>query len=312
MAAVSSISPSFRPSSTKKSSSSSKLTTATSCSFVNPTRSSSSSGRISCSVLKSSPLHYSSLRHSLFSSSTSSSSSPAKNSKNKRMSVKMMSVDAGIGVMGTKLGMMTYFEPVGGKVVPVTVVGFREGNIVTQIKTEATDGYDAVQIGYRRVRDKKLKKPEMGHLNKIGAIPLRHLQEFRLTDIEGFEPNQKLVVEEIFKEGDLVDVSGTTIGKGFQGGIKRWNFKRGQMTHGSKSHRQLGSIGAGTTPGHVYKGKKMPGRMGGTKTKIRKLPIIKIDNDLRIIMIKGALPGKPGNLLRIAPAKIVGVNIPKN
>lgn len=128
-----------------------------------------------------------------------------------------MSVDAGIGVMGTKLGMMTYFEPVGGKVVPVTVVGFREGNIVTQIKTEATDGYDAVQIGYRRVRDKKLKKPEMGHLNKIGAIPLRHLQEFRLTDIEGFEPNQKLVVEEIFKEGDLVDVSGTTIGKGFQG-----------------------------------------------------------------------------------------------
>ncbi|KAI3854358.1 hypothetical protein MKW92_047233 [Papaver armeniacum] len=301
MAAVSSISPSFRLSSTKKSSSSSNLTTTTtSCSFVNPT------------LLKSSPLHYSSPATPLFSSSTSSSSSPAKTSKNKRMSVKMMSVDAGIGVMGTKLGMMTYFEPVGGKVVPVTVVGFREGNIVTQIKTEATDGYDAVQIGYRRVRDKKLKKPEMGHLNKIGAIPLRHLQEFRLTDIEGFEPNQKLVVEEIFKEGDLVDVSGTTIGKGFQGGIKRWNFKRGQMTHGSKSHRQLGSIGAGTTPGHVYKGKKMPGRMGGTKTKIRKLPIIKIDNDLRIIMIKGALPGKPGNLLRIAPAKIVGVNIPKN
>lgn len=96
------------------------------------------------------------------------------------------------------------------------------------------------------------------------------------------------------------------------GGIKRHNFRRGPMTHGSKSHRALGSIGAGTTPGHVYKGKKMPGRMGGTKTKIRKLKIVKIDNDLRVVMIKGAVPGKPGNLLRITPAKIVGKNIPKN
>lgn len=127
-----------------------------------------------------------------------------------------MSMEAGIGVMGTKLGMMTYFEP-NGTVVPVTVVGFREGNIVTQIKTEATDGYTAVQVGYRRVRDRKLTKPEMGHLQKSEIIPLRHLQEFRLQSVEGFEPNQKLVLEEIFKEGDLVDVAGTTIGKGFQG-----------------------------------------------------------------------------------------------
>lgn len=121
-----------------------------------------------------------------------------------------------MGVMGTKLGMMTYFEP-SGKVVPVTVVGFREGNIVTQIKTVATDGYDAVQIGYRRIRERKLTKPEMGHLQKAGAIPMRHLQEFRLQDIQGFESNQRLAVEEIFNEGDLVDVSGITIGKGFQG-----------------------------------------------------------------------------------------------
>lgn len=96
------------------------------------------------------------------------------------------------------------------------------------------------------------------------------------------------------------------------GGIKRHNFKRGPMSHGSKSHRQLGSIGAGTTPGRVYKGKKMPGRMGGTKTKIRKLKIVKIDKDLNVLMIKGGVPGKPGNLLRITPAKIVGYNIPKN
>uniref|UniRef100_A0A0C9S843 Large ribosomal subunit protein uL3c n=1 Tax=Wollemia nobilis TaxID=56998 RepID=A0A0C9S843_9CONI len=223
----------------------------------------------------------------------------------------MASYEGGIGVMATKLGMMTYFEP-GGKYVPVTVVGFREGNIVTQIKTEATDGYDAVQVGYRRIRDRKLTKPEMGHLNKAGAIPMRHLQEFRLTSVEGFEPNQRLEFDQVFKEGDLVDVSGKSIGKGFQGGIKRHNFKRGPMTHGSKSHRQLGSIGAGTTPGHVYKGKKMPGRMGGTKTKIRRLQIVKIDTELRTLMIKGAVPGKPGNLLRITPAKIVGKNIPKN
>ncbi|PON56659.1 Ribosomal protein [Parasponia andersonii] len=223
----------------------------------------------------------------------------------------MMSMEAGIGLMATKLGMMSFFQD-DGKVVPVTVVGFKEGNIVTQVKTQATDGYDAVQVGYRRVRDRKLTKPELGHLEKAGAIPMRHLQEFRLQSVEGFEPNQRLQLEEMFKEGDLVDVSGTTIGKGFQGGIKRHNFKRGPMTHGSKSHRALGSIGAGTTPGRVYKGKKMPGRMGGTKRKIRKLKIVKIDKDLNVVMIKGALPGKPGNLLRITPAKIVGLNIPKN
>ncbi|KAL6493908.1 60S ribosomal protein L3 [Orobanche gracilis] len=221
------------------------------------------------------------------------------------------SMEAGIGLMGTKLGMMSYFDST-GVVSPVTIVGFREGNIVTQVKTEATDGYDAVQVGYRRVRDRKLTKPELGHLQKSGVIPLRHLQEFRLQSVDGFEPNQRLALGELFKEGDLVDVSGTTIGKGFQGGIKRHNFKRGPMSHGSKSHRQLGSIGAGTTPGRVYPGKKMPGRMGGTKTKIRKLKVVKIDSELNVVMIKGAVPGKPGNLLRITPAKIVGKNIPKN
>lgn len=118
--------------------------------------------------------------------------------------------------MGTKLGMMSYFEE-SGEVVPVTVVGFKEGNIVTQIKSEANEGYNAVQVGYERVRDRKLSKPEMGHLEKVGAIPMRHLQEFRLTSVEGFEPNQRLALDEMFKEGDLVDVSGITIGKGFQG-----------------------------------------------------------------------------------------------
>lgn len=143
---------------------------------------------------------------------------PLTNNRNRNFSLSIvaMSMEAGVGVMGTKLGMMSYFEP-DGKVVPVTVVGFREGNIVTQIKTDATDGYDAVQVGYRRVRDKKLTKPEMGHLEKAGVIPMRHLQEFRLQGLDGFEIGQKLLFEELFKEGDVVDVSGTTIGKGFQG-----------------------------------------------------------------------------------------------
>lgn len=246
---------------------------------------------------------------------SSSPIQPLTNQKHPRMATVAMSMEAGIGVMGTKLGMMTYFDPDdNGKVVPVTVVGFKEGNIVTQVKTQATDGYDAVQVGYRRVRDRKLTKPELGHLAKAGTIPLRHLQEFRLPApvAHAFQPNQRLDFRELFAEGDLVDVSGTTIGKGFQGGIKRHHFRRGPMSHGSKSHRALGSIGAGTTPGKVYKGKKMPGRMGGTNRKIRKLKVVKIDDDLGVVMINGAVPGKPGNLLRIAPAKIVGKNIPKN
>ncbi|GAB4862040.1 60S ribosomal protein L3 [Ancistrocladus abbreviatus] len=140
------------------------------------------------------------------------------------LEIRMMSMEAGVGVMGTKLGMMSYFQE-DGKVIPVTVIGFREGNIVTQVKTVSTDGYNSVQVGYRRVRDRKLTKPELGHLSKSGIIPLRHLQEFRLPSVDGFSPNQMLLFNELFKEGDLVDVSGTTIGKGFQGGIKRHNFK---------------------------------------------------------------------------------------
>lgn len=223
----------------------------------------------------------------------------------------MSSVEAGVGLMGTKMGMMTYFTE-DGIAVPCTVVGFHEGNIVTQVKTDATDGYTAVQVGYRRVRDRKLTKPQLGHLNKVGAIPMRHLQEFRVVSAEGFEPNQRLQLEEMFKAGDLIDVVGDSIGKGFQGGIKRYNFARGQMTHGSKSKRQLGSIGAGTTPGRVYPGKKMPGQMGSGRTKVRKLEIVKVDPELRAVLIKGSVPGKPGNLLRITPAKIIGKNIPKN
>lgn len=169
---------------------------------------SSASAAATPSPYPSSFLHLLPIRR--FSSLSLNAASPSKPS---RISASM---EAGIGVMGTKLGMMSYFDP-SGTVIPVTVVGFREGNIVTQVKTEATDGYSAVQVGYRRVRDRKLSKPELGHLEKSGIIPLRHLQEFRLQSVQGFEPNQRLAAAELFKEGDLVDVSGTSIGKGFQG-----------------------------------------------------------------------------------------------
>jgi large subunit ribosomal protein L3 len=130
--------------------------------------------------------------------------------------VRMGPLEAGVGLMGTKMGMMTVFTA-DGIAIPCTVVGFHEGNIVTQVKSEATDGYTAVQVGYRRVRDRKLTKPERGHLEKVGAIPMRHLQEFRVVNTEGYEPNQRLVLEDIFKDGDLIDVVGNSIGKGFAG-----------------------------------------------------------------------------------------------
>ncbi len=132
--------------------------------------------------------------------------------------VRMGPLEAGVGLMGTKMGMMTVFTA-DGIAIPCTVVGFHEGNIVTQVKSEATDGYTAVQVGYRRVRDRKLTKPERGHLEKVGAIPMRHLQEFRVLNTEGYEPNQRLVLEDIFKDGDLIDVVGNSIGKGFAGGF---------------------------------------------------------------------------------------------
>lgn len=132
--------------------------------------------------------------------------------------VRAASYEAGVGVMATKVGMMTYFDPENGKPVPVTVVGFREGgNVVTQVKTAATDGYDAVQVGYHGVREDKLTRPELGHLGKASAPPLRHLQEFRLVAVDAFDPGQALEFNELFKEGDLVDVSAKSIGKGFQG-----------------------------------------------------------------------------------------------
>jgi len=199
---------------------------------------------------------------------------------------------------------MTQIFNEAGLAIPVTVVQAGPCT-VTQIKTSQTDGYTAIQLGFRETRVKSLTKPELGHLAKSGAAPLRHLQEYRLGDTALYELGQE-VKADAFEAGQLVDVVGTSIGKGFAGYQKRHNFKRGPMSHGSKNHRQPGSTGAGTTPGRVYPGKRMAGQMGNVRVTVRKLTVIRVDAERNLILIKGAVPGKPGALLNILPATIVG------
>lgn len=209
-----------------------------------------------------------------------------------------------VGILGTKLGMTQIFDGETGAAIPITVV--QAGPcIVTQVKTKETDGYNSVQVGYEEVKEKAITKPELGHLSKSGAAPLRHLKEYRLKDATQYELGQTIKAD-IFKAGEIVDVSGKTIGRGFAGYQKRHNFRRGNMTHGSKNHRLPGSTGAGTTPGRVYPGKKMAGRYGGTQVTIRKLQVVEVDPEQNLLLIKGAIPGKPGNLLNIVPTKIIG------
>lgn len=208
-----------------------------------------------------------------------------------------------VGILGTKLGMTQVFDET-GKAIPVTVV--QAGPcVVTQIKTVETDGYTAIQVGYGETTQKALNKPKLGHLAKSSAAPLRHLQEYRLDDPASFSLGQEIKADS-FQVGQVVDVVGTSIGRGFAGYQKRHNFKRGPMAHGSKNHRLPGSTGAGTTPGRVYPGKRMAGRLGGTQTTIRKLSVVRVDADRNLLLIKGAVPGKPGALLNIVPATTVG------
>jgi large subunit ribosomal protein L3 len=209
-----------------------------------------------------------------------------------------------VGILGTKLGMTQIFDEV-GKAVPITVV--QAGPCpITQIKTPATDGYTAIQVAFGEVREKTLSRPERGHLSKHSQTPpMRHLREYRLDDTSPYQLGQTITVD-IFSPGQLVDVRGTSIGRGFAGYQKRHNFKRGPMAHGSKNHRLPGSTGAGTTPGRVFPGKRMAGRMGNATVTIRKLQVVRVDSERNLILIKGALPGKPGALVSITPAKVVG------
>uniref|UniRef100_A0A7S3VGR8 Large ribosomal subunit protein uL3c n=1 Tax=Dunaliella tertiolecta TaxID=3047 RepID=A0A7S3VGR8_DUNTE len=228
----------------------------------------------------------------------------------KPLNVVARSQASAVGIFGTKAGMMSYFRE-DGTCVPATVIALEGGNMVTMIKTEETDGYNAVQVGYKTVPERKVKKPELGHLKKAGCPPMRHLREFKLPRkdfVEVYEPGQQLEIEDIFKVGDEVDVAGKTIGKGFQGTIKRWHHHRGLMTHGSKSHREHGSTGASTTPSRVFPGLKMAGKMGNARRVVKQQEILKIDLARKAIVIKGCVPGKPGSVVEVTPAKIVGKN----
>ena len=204
-----------------------------------------------------------------------------------------------LGLLGNKIGMTQIFDE-SGNIIPVTILKVGPC-IVTQIKTFEKDGYDSVQIGYGRVLSKKLTQSELGHLQKSNIQPLKYLKEFKMNEDNGFKIGQVLNVDS-FSIGQLVNVRGKSIGKGFSGLQKRHNFARGPMTHGSKNHREPGSIGMGTTPGRVLPGKKMAGQLGNKITTIRKLKIIQINSEENILVIKGSVPGKPGNLLSIVPS----------
>jgi large subunit ribosomal protein L3 len=203
-----------------------------------------------------------------------------------------------VGLLGNKIGMTQIFDET-GNIIPVTILKVGPC-VVTQVKTEARDGYNSVQVGYSNVSSKSLTQPQLGHLQKSNIQPLKYLKEFRVSNTDGFEVGQILNVD-LLSPGQLINVKGKSIGKGFSGLQKRYNFARGPMTHGSKNHRQPGSIGMGTTPGRVLPGKKMAGQLGNKITTIKKLKVIQLNLDENILVIKGSVPGKPGNLLSIVP-----------
>jgi large subunit ribosomal protein L3 len=202
--------------------------------------------------------------------------------------------------LGSKIGMTQIFDE-SGNIIPVTILKVGPC-IVTQVKTKSKDGYDSIQIGYGNVSHKSLTQPELGHLQKSNIQPLKYLKEFSVTEDNEFILGQILNVDS-FSQGQLVNIQGKSIGKGFSGLQKRHNFTRGPMTHGSKNHRAPGSIGMGTTPGRVLPGKKMSGQLGNKVRTIKKLKVIQINSEENILVIKGSVPGKPGNLLSIIPSE---------
>ncbi|MBQ7630676.1 MAG: 50S ribosomal protein L3 [Selenomonadaceae bacterium] len=199
-------------------------------------------------------------------------------------------------ILGIKLGMTQIFTE-DGKVIPVTVVE-SGNNVVIRNKTVDTDGYFAVQIGFGEVKEHKVKKPIMGQFKKLDVKPVKFIRELRLTAESEYKTGDVIGVD-IFAEGELVDVAGTSKGKGFAGTIKRHGFARGPMGHGSKSHREPGSTGAMMSGpgGRVIKGKKLPGRMGGVRVTVQRLTIVRVDVNRNLLLIKGAIPGPKKGLV---------------
>ena len=206
-----------------------------------------------------------------------------------------------IGLIGRKVGVTQVFQD-DGTMVAVSVLRI-EPNTVTRLRTGERDGYTAVQLGTDAAD--KLTKPKAGQQKDLpkGTALLKTLREFRVDSVDGYELGQKLAVGDLFADGDLVDVTGVSKGKGFSGQIKRHHFKRGPKTHGSDHHRAPGSIGAGTYPGRVWKGTKMAGHMGNEQVTVKKLKVVKIDPERNLILVRGAVPGARNGLLLVQKAK---------
>jgi len=204
-------------------------------------------------------------------------------------------------ILGNKIGMTQIFDET-GKSIPVTIL--RAGPcFITQIKTMSTDGYNAVQIGYSIMKPNSNKKikPILGHFKKSKVQPTKYLTEFKVKNVENYKLGDCIDLDKIQK-GSFVDITGKTIGKGFAGNEKRNNFKRGLMTHGSKNHRAPGSIGASTYPGRVFPGKRMAGHLGNAQRTVKNLQVLEVNSVKNIVIVKGCVPGKTGNLIRIKPS----------
>ncbi|AMB93831.1 50S ribosomal protein L3 [Aerococcus sanguinicola] len=203
------------------------------------------------------------------------------------------------GILGKKVGMTQYFTE-SGELVPVTVVEVTP-NVVLQVKSNETDGYEAVQLGFDDKREVLANKPEKGHVAKAETTPKRFIREFRNVELGEYEVGKEVTVD-IFQAGDIVDVTGTSKGKGFQGAIKRHGQQRGPMSHGSHYHRAAGSMGMASDASKVFKGKALPGRMGGNTVTIQNLEIVKVLVDQNAILIKGNVPGAKKSLVEIKTA----------
>lgn len=203
------------------------------------------------------------------------------------------------GILGKKVGMTQYFTEA-GELIPVTVVEVTP-NVVLQLKTIENDGYEAVQLGFDDLREVLSNRPAKGHVAKANATPKRFIREFNNVELGEYEVGQEITVD-VFKAGDIVDVTGTSKGKGFQGAIKRHGQSRGPMAHGSRYHRRPGSMGGASFPSRVFKGKALPGQMGGDRITIQNLEVVKVDAERNVILIKGNVPGSKKSLVEIKTA----------
>jgi large subunit ribosomal protein L3 len=208
-------------------------------------------------------------------------------------------------ILGEKLGMTQVFDD-GSRAIPVTVI--KAGPVhVTQIKRPQTDGYGAIQIAYRELASKHVNRPTAGHFAKADVAPSKHLVEVRVDDPDAYHLGQMITASDLFTEGSLADVAGISKGKGFAGSIKRHNFKGQGASHGAhKVHRAPGSIGACATPARVFKGKRMPGRMGTDRVTVMNLEVVKVDAERDLVMVRGAVPGAKGTVLVIREAVKAG------